>query len=101
MYKVKLDRGLPHWAEIYRLVGSVRDKKLVFSVGYGYELFDIALNRWGWREKLKELLSGVVSDVILEPEGLNEDYVPDNKQEGVKLLRYFFGGGASKNEGNR
>ncbi len=101
LYRIILQRGLKPWAELYRMVGFVRDGKLVFSVGYGYELFDIALNRWGWRDKLRKVLADVVSDVVLEPEGLSEDYVPENQQEAVKLLKYFFGGGAAKGEGDR
>ncbi len=81
----------PDWALIYYKLGRVEDGSLVFSLSYGKDLMEIALDRMGWRNRLLEVLKEEgISDIKVEELGISEDYVPSSEEEAISILKEIF-----------
>ncbi|NOZ92021.1 DNA polymerase III subunit gamma/tau [bacterium 3DAC] len=81
----------PEWALMYYKVGRLDGNKLYFSTTYAKDLFETAINKFGWKEKLLEVLKPLgVTDVVVEEKGASEPYVPASEEEAMKILEEIF-----------
>lgn len=94
VYKLLL-KHYPDWAMLYYKVGRVENGVLYFSTTYIKDMFEFAIHKLDWKEKLLEVLKPLgIEDIVVEEKGLSAPYVPSSEEEALKIIeRYFSSGG--------
>ncbi len=81
----------PEWALLYYKVGRVEGETLYFSTTYAKDLFETAINKFGWKEKLLEVLKPLgITEVVVEEKGASQPYVPASEEEAIQILNEIF-----------
>jgi len=80
---------------LYYKVGRVENGVLYFSTTYTKDLFEFAIHKLGWKERLLEVLKPLgIEDIVVEEKGLSASYVPSSEEEALEIIeRYFPSGG--------
>jgi len=90
VYKLLL-KHYPDWAMLYYKVGRIENGVLYFSTTYIKDLFEFAIHKLGWKEKLLEVLKPLgIEDIVVEEKGLSAPYVPSSEEEALKVIEQYF-----------